>query len=234
MKRIKIILLWMVITSLTGHAQIFLSAEGTYNSFLMSDMKEIQKEANTGFPIQLPVVTSFPSYLGVNALVGFQKTESLAYGIGFQYMSTGGRLYYEDYSGSARFDQLAIAYGIGAFCRFQVNKSEKWPLLASIHVTALHSSVTFTSEFKLGSQAQVDEFALKSTNVAIRPMFGVQRNLGRWFANVFLGYEANIPGNLYTENGGETDVTLQWDGLRASVGIGACFGAYNKSKPSGE
>ncbi len=216
-------------------AQFVVSTDATYGTFGMGDMEELQKEVASSSVVPLQRVTTFPPYWGYGLSVGYETKKNYLIGIAFNYNSTGGRAYYEDYSGLLRIDQLLTCYSLGGFASFQLNASPKWPILFRMQVSWVQSALDFTTEETLGSSTQTNTLTLTSTNFGFRPMFGLQRNFPKGlFASVYAGYEAQIHGHFFTSGGGETGITAQWDGLRFSAGIGIYLGRMKDSAPDVE
>lgn len=227
MKKSVLLILVFYYSGVAAQDNMFLFKLGV-GSYSMSTQKLFQKEFHEEIRLPLEVVHEFPAYLSFGSTIGFKVSNNSIAGLWFEYSSTGGRLHYKDYSGEALLDQLLKAYQPGFFYQIKVNKSEKWPIYGTIHGSVAFSKLNLTSALIIGDITDKEELDLKSTNIAIRPGILVQKKITSFVFQAGLGFEIATHGslksdddsisNMYTLSGEE--VKVEWDGLRAFVGIG--------------
>lgn len=218
-----------------GHSQGWYGvASVTYFTNSMTQLRELQEQYNLFGGIPLKVLSAFPPYWGWAAEGGRTFGKDFSVGLGISYTSTGGRVYYEDYSGSVSMDQVLSAYSLTPFFQVKINRSTDWPLFFSLGVswvmTNMHvkQSITVNPGPSSGSEAD-----FHSNNFGMKPSLVTRKQLGRVFAQATLGYEFQTTGKLYLDGGTDDQyirsangdpVTAQWSGLRVSLGIGMLLG----------
>ncbi|MBL7865006.1 MAG: outer membrane beta-barrel protein [Cyclobacteriaceae bacterium] len=205
----------------------YVTASGTYTTNSMSQLKTIQESyvALTGLPLQ--TLTSFPPYWGFGVAVGRSFNERYSLGLSVNYTSTGGRVYYEDYSGSVYSDQILEALSLEPYLQYRIIDSPVWPVYVSLGLTWVQTNMSFSEVVSIGGQSSKDIVKFHSNNFGLKPLLVGQRNFGDFFLQASLGFEIQLAGKLYvngTDNvmttpSGEP-ATAQWTGLRAGLGIG--------------
>src|SRR5690242_18842284 len=96
-------------TLLIASAQLAVS-QGTFSinagvgQFKMSSMKDYQKYVQSIFPVETQITSSFPSYFIYDISAHWLVYNSLVLGGSSSLGSTGGRVYYSDYSGYTSSD----------------------------------------------------------------------------------------------------------------------------------
>jgi hypothetical protein len=195
-------------------------------TFNMSHQKTLQGDFKTQSGLPLKVVHKFPPYFTFGGSLTIKLSERAATGFFLDYLSTGGRLHYEDYSGSAVIDQVLKCYQPGVFLQKQVNKSEGWPLFYMSHLFVAFTRESLRSAIVVGTDSDADSFSVKSTNLGFRPGLMLQHKMGSFVLQSSLGYEFHLVGRLNTDDGvalqnyDGDNVTAQWGGLRLGLGVG--------------
>ncbi len=222
-----VIILWL--SPLLGFSQQnFLVAETGYASYQMSDMKSFQSELISSTHLPLRALESFPGYFNYAFTFGRQVGRNV-FGLSLGYNATGGRADYEDYSGMARIDQQLKSYSLRVMVRDQINKSNKWPLFASVSVSWIRTNLDIDTEFALGTATQSASNGFYSNNFGVIPSFVLIRNLpGKLFIQASAGYELQLAGKLYSSSDhtsflthpGGNEVKADWTGFRFSLGLG--------------
>jgi hypothetical protein len=203
----------------------------------MDRMKSFQQDYLNQSALPLKPVTTFPPYWGYGAAFGWGLNKVSSFGLFYNYNSTGGRLDYEDYSGTARFDQLLHCVSLGTFYQCKLNKSEKWPLHFSISVSKAYTNMAMTESLVVGGQSNSSQYSFYSTNYGFRPSLILRRQFGVAFIHTGIGYEVQLAGkvylkdnnSLYLKNSSGDDVTAQWGGLRLTLGFGILLSKQNTS-----
>lgn len=215
-------------------AQSFtIRAELGYHNFDMSDLKSIQNNIVDDFgrrEIKANVTDDFPSYLNSQFLISYNINNLINIGIFYDFSSTGGRIYYQDYSGSYELDQKLNqkSYGIQIERYFRFQKLENSQLSV------------FIRHYKIKSQLNTIEDIIVMENQVIYKSVYLSESFGfdqgaRWeyFYQFFsIGIEASYRYHLkkafhlkeHTDHKLIIDgkeVKPDWDGLiiRLSLGL---------------
>src|SRR5258708_40338556 len=101
----------IAISPLLATAQLQLTLNSGIGTYQMGDLKTLQDNVLKSMPVKAQVISSFPAYwfyelTATNVKGKFVMGGSISYG------SSGGRLYYSDYSGSLWYDQLSSFYSV--------------------------------------------------------------------------------------------------------------------------
>jgi len=201
---------------------LFKVGVGTYS---MKTQKKFQDEFQQQSGLPLEIVHRFPPYFSFGAELGFKITDRSVAGVWYDFTSTGGRLHYKDYSATTRMDQVLKCSQIGMFFQTRINRSEEWRLFATGHASVVPTKAQYTTELSIGSDSEVNSYSFKSSNIGLRPGIMLQRKVSKILLQGSIGYEFQTHDVLHNDGGelrtysGE-NVTAEWDGLRATIGIG--------------
>lgn len=212
-----------------AHAQgLLIGLDAGLSTFSMGDLKDFQTEQRNALPVDARIVENFPSYLnyGVNVTM-LRKKIFLRNAIG--HTSTGGRIYYSDYSGSMAIDMLPrmtyLSFQIGG--RVLQNNLCNVFLGGSFFIYKNTLKVEQTLVLSGTGYSGTTATKYTSTNLAIGPLLEGQKKMGRLMAKIQLGYELHLAGrlyysadsNAYLRHSSGDAVVLNADGLRASAGV---------------
>jgi hypothetical protein len=201
-------------------------------TYAMSDMKELQKEYASQFPVVPKITSSFPAYwmYEIGATIKLDSTISIGGSIG--YYSTGGRIAYSDYSGELRLDQIATSFSIGVPVQFQLNKNKKNILAFEMMPVVFLGSYDMKVMSRLGTQESNDSESFIETNIGIQPSVVFNRKIKQFGFFARAGYLVQVYNsklylkqdhNAYLLNSEGQEVHLNWSGLRTSVGMSFTF-----------
>ncbi len=210
--------------------EIFMRFETSYCMYSMNSMKAWQEDFIKTIGLPAKVVDAFPSYYGYGFSLGGRSHRS-EYGIFLGYNSTGGRIDLQDYSGSFRSDQLLSAITYGIFYQYQVNRSEKWRIYTSLHLSTVLTSIDINNSLQVGDIFQNSTIKMYGRSYGFRPGLNLRRELGAFSIYAAASYELQTQGNIHLNENNEplsesdgTKVYTQWGGLRLSVGVGISLG----------
>ncbi len=206
---------------------IYLVGEVNYSTFGMNDMKSIQQDFISKSGLPLNAVDQFPSYIGFGGIAAFEWHQ-FSFGLQGGYTSTGGRADYEDYSGVARFDQTIKCYWVGPYFQYRFVANSSWIPFVNFRSSYIRTNLDLNTLLEVGSSVQTGETSLHSRSYGFRPELGVSKNLKKVLFQFTIGYELQIHGKLYSDsnssayllNGSGSPAGAEWDGLRASFGVG--------------
>jgi hypothetical protein len=221
-----VLTIFLILSSQIAQCQFQeLSIEIVYSTFSMNSIKSLQKQIKDQSNFPFKIVNDFPAYFGYNFNVDYHFKERWSIGPRIQYISTGGRLYYGDYSGFVRQDQLFRGYGLAITAKYRSNNSSEWPFYWTFSGGGLYSDLRMKGEASVGTSSVKDETDFYSVNYIFQPGFQVNRKLNNSFkVFISIGYELQIHGKLKISNGYLQDyyqnkVTAEWDGLRIGAGL---------------
>ena len=204
----------------TGFATYSLSGVRDYQSYLL---------AETTLP--LTATTKFPAFVIFGADLEY-RFDNVYIQIGWQHGSTAGRLWYSDYSGTIRLDQLyrynAIAFTIGR----KINKSAKLEIFAGLRSSLIFNRLKVDNKavFTGVDVSESAEFAAKSFGVQPHLRFVLHMNNSIYF-NASAGYELqktvelekSDDKNVFLADQNNDPVTVNGSGLRFTIGCGFLF-----------
>lgn len=226
---IVVFLLWAVPTS----AQFNLEFHSGYGSYSNGDLKKYQtslvKDLNGG-----KVLESFPAFwfYGVDAK---WNRPSSQIGLSWSQGSTGGQVYYADYSGFFKEQHLlkynAIRTVTAAKLTFGggntwLQADPRFGLaFATLRVTRAVSATDGTQSIVVNESSR-----FKAVNPFCEPTLSLGQRFGSVSLNVFLGYHLDLSSTSYRESNGEllnsngADVSMNLSGLRTGGSIGYYLG----------
>jgi hypothetical protein len=218
-------------------AQVDMSFHMGSGTFRMKTQKELQKDFR-GSQLPWRTVHKFPPYWIYSGSISYKFHERLGVGAALEYGSTGGTLHYADYSGSVRLDQLLRYVQYSLITYAQVNTSKKWPLFVTVHFSMVNTKEKLNYRITVGNASEQESSNFTSGNFGLRQGLMLQHKVkSHILLHGSVGLEMQFPGTLRDKDGvvlvkqdGE-NVTAQWSGLRASVGVGLIL---NKTKKVSE
>jgi hypothetical protein len=194
-------------------------------TYRMKSQKDLQDDFR-GQVLPWKPVDEFPPYWIYGGSLSLHLAPRFGTSVSFEYGSTGGKLHYEDYSGSAHFTQRLryTQFALGMFV--QVNRSDRWPIFITVPVSISRTREELSYSVVVGSSKEEDSESFKAINLGIRPGVMMHRRLNAFVFQANLGCELQLPGRLESDGGqillleNGDNVYAQWSGLRASLGIG--------------
>lgn len=220
--------LFLLIVPLTVKAQFTVSGSVGYGSFRMHDMKLFQKELKNGFPVNAQITSSFPSFWFYE-LSAIRSHDEFTVGGSAYYTSTGGRIYYSDYSGMVASDQLLNAFGITAIFGGTISsENKKLSLTGDLRPGIVRTNLDLIFKEEISSPRQTTKLSFHSFGFTFQPTLTLNGKLGRFGLNILAGYQLGIAGKLYYEDDKEAflthgnddaEVKVDWSGFRTSVGL---------------
>lgn len=229
MKNLCVIVIFVLLIPCTANGQEhFIAGDILYGTFNMRSLKNLQQEFLDHSDLPYVVISEFPSYIGFSFLLGYPISKRCAIGPRFQFISTGGRLDYGDYSGHIRQDQLLKGLSLGVYFQYLLEQSEVWPVYFTFTAGCMYTDLKFISEAVVGTSSVTDKVNFYSINYTFNPSVLVKRKLNNHFmGGISVGYEFQMHNKLkpdgnnkaYLQDNKGNLVKAAWDGLRLSAGI---------------
>jgi hypothetical protein len=223
-------------TSANCSAQDFcVGINGGLSTFGMRDLKDLQNDMATFYPVHAKVVEAFPPYYSFSGNLWFDKRTFYG-GIIAGHTSTGGRVSYSDYSGSVNSDQLIrIDYG-GIFGGKRFTKINHTNFYFGAQLMLHLVEFDFSEKITVGQDQSNFLASFKSTNFSFGPYLEIRQNIGKFLIRCLIGGEIHSAGELKYQGSDESgftghvedEVKVQADGLRISLGIGYKFASLRK------
>jgi hypothetical protein len=223
--RYLMLIVWFLPIAAT--AQFNISFNTGIATFTMSDLKNSQMRVQNSLPVKAKVISSFPAFWIYNGNMKWIFDNGIIIGADGSYTSTGGRVYYSDYSGKIIYDQTLIGYSVSTFIgkAFKL-KDESLTLQCYLMV-----GTTYTKyEDQYSEQSEPNEsygLDLSGSSHFLQPVVNLSKRFGFVAANINVGYyQTAVPGNLSasfsgTQQSNDYSFTADWSGLR--LGCGASF-----------
>lgn len=173
----------------------------------------------------------FPPFLTFS--VGMNKSWSRAsLGLEVGHGSTGGRIYYQDYSGKLVADQLAQYNYIGICPSLILYKREKLFLTAGVKISMVLHKLQVRNTLKVGNATVSEEADFLAGTYGFQPNVRLRKNITSWlFVQAHAGYELQTSGETtapdlngaFLSDENNEPVHLQGSGFRLSAGAGFAF-----------
>jgi hypothetical protein len=231
----RIYAIFILALPLLSNGQTTLSFRTGVASYAMADLKSLQQSQLSTVQVPAKIMSSFPSYyyfgLGLDNI-----SRNLLSGLQLNFGSTGGRIYYSDYSGTFGSDQrlsyTSLSGVIGYFSgtpvsKFRIGVNLNLGVLMFTNATASYLNVNnYPSNYYVSSSS-------KGFNLFIQPNVSLQYSLGPFMFGTSAGYNVNaVNSNVY--GGGMTaPYKADFSGLRANASVGIVVGK-DKSEGSQE
>ncbi len=222
----------LLIPSAYSHGQTMVYVNSMVNQYAMNDMKSFQtdqlNQINSSTGILAKRELEFPYSIGVEAGVDVSKSDKFSIGGFLNYGLTKGRLGYSDYSGSIEASQKISRYGFGAKLQGAIHKNLCYYLKASLIYNKLELSYAVTIS---GTSTDSTPIGFHSIGVGVQPGVSWTYFINRLFFQIQAGYELTIQGktyldsdsNSYLQDSKHNNISIDWTGLRAGLGVGFKF-----------
>jgi hypothetical protein len=194
---------------------------GKYN---LQSLRKYQ-QLNENHYIPFKTIQNFPSRAGGTVFGTVRLNDFFSTGIFAGFLSTGSRMHYADFTGSATRDIFVHGIQIGSTNRFEVYSFAAIDFNIRFSLGAVFNSIIFENKIDLihPEYQEYERSQWTSTNFLSRLGFEISRDFRRIGVLLFAEYEINSPGDLkrngsQTMNEGPTS-GVTWDGVRAGMGI---------------
>jgi hypothetical protein len=197
-------------------------------TFDMRELKVLQKSILTSQGVEPKTLSSFPPYFGYGLSMMYAMRSGLRLGLTSDFISTGARNYYADYSGSYKYDLLVRSYNIGLIASKGISLSKKQTLYLEME-GGIKSSYLDNAEKLVVNQMGFDnKNSYKGYSYWIKPLIiydiSILRNIS---LGAFAGAEFN-PKSYPLDQYGDPlvdrykhKISINWTGLR--IGLNCSF-----------
>jgi hypothetical protein len=206
-----------------------------YASYSHQSLRDFQQYEQTHTGVRSTIVQKFPAYYtymgGFN--ISFTKwmfTGEIGHG------STGGRVYYQDYSGRMTYDLLVTYTYYAAGASYYLYKTDGLSVTLGAKILIVPTKLAVKNSITIGSQSDSEAKDFYGSNFGMQPNIALRKYFGPLFLQASAGYElqtSQFPeskgDNLQLNNGSGGQVDLQGSGFRLAL----CAGLRMKMKKAG-
>lgn len=223
----------------------YVRVETQFGTFSMTDLKEFQEGALPDLGVNIEKLSSFPPYIGYGISILSYLNPGLGIGLTSEFFSTGGRNYYEDYSGSYKFDLLTHCYNIGTLLTTINSLSENQCLNFEISQGLKISSLTIREAIFVSQPLTDEKIKLRSLGWWVKAGLRYEYTFFDYFtAGAFIGGEYNIGSKLESSENPNTYIVkengdfvkINWTGFRAALSVSVDLSIFsnNRQKNTGQ
>ncbi len=228
----------LFVTIAFGQLNVILYGKGSYNSFHMNDLKNLQSELlNEITSNGIPAVKTetYPSYVGtvIGLLLPIYEKENntIFAGVLGEYTSTGGRIHYQDFSGEIRADQVVSAFSLGGTIDYEKYYTEQFDVDFQLSAKLIFSSMKNDFLLQVGDAKQFQQFEFHSTSFGFEPAIIPNIKVSPIQLGISISYLLNLPtyleydlfSNAFLINNKGERVTINWSGFRFGFLVGVVF-----------
>lgn len=198
-------------------------------AYKLQDLKDLQDEIIDGMPPGASITSSYPSFWYYELQATSPAGSNFELGLRIGYGSTGGRVYYSDYSGELGSDQLvdfvSLSVAMGAYKSFFENRLR---LMFDLRPGVAFSNLKVSFYQTIGGSQATDEFEVKSKNLTAEPTMTLTWFAGPVGLNLVAGYHLTVIQGALKTGGGTLAVNgseagADWSGWRFGGGISYVF-----------
>jgi len=223
----------IVLAGFTGsHAQSWdMHFNVGFASYSHPELRKYQEYLLRELIVPGEATETFPPYF--TFAVGVNKNWA-QWKLGFEvgHGSTGGRIYYQDYSGKLVADQLLYYNYLGITPSVVLHKNDGLLINAGLKVSLILHNLVIRNKIKIQNDVTSEDVKFLSGNLGFQPHVRVRRNIGStFFVQGTAGYElqdrretlAPDKNGAYLADENSEPVHLQGSGFRFSAGVGFVF-----------
>lgn len=227
-------LLVLVLSPLPARTQVYKAELAvTQNSYSMSDLKAYQNYVRIYQNSYMKIVDNFPDYLGYSATVMKSIRPGLYAGFVYGRLSTGGKMAYSDYSGSAAEYLNLTSNSFGLAVSYDVFKISRFKLQLSLHAVKKWSKLRWKRTFRVWDEVEEEKYHWNSDGWGIEPRAGIMiQVINHVDIGLLAGYHADSNA-AFTRHSSTLQIAMfqyyrryikpQWNGVRLggaiSIGI---------------
>ena len=160
-----------------------------YGSYSHPEMKEYQTHLVNSSGLNATITNAFPPYyiflFGLN--LQFPKW---VLGLEAGHGSTGGRVYYEDYSGKLIQDQLITHNYFGLTPSFFIIKSQSLSLTGGLKLLVVKHALSIKNSLTINSQSFYENQDFHGLNIGVQPNLVFRKYFGKIFLQASAGCHA--------------------------------------------
>jgi hypothetical protein len=199
-------------------------------SYSHPELRTYQESIARNSPVGVSLPSKFPPFFTYS--IGINKCwEKWMLGLELGHGSTGGRVWYSDYSGTFIADQLVTNNYIAVVPAFIFYKKNNFILTASFKATVTKQMLAIRNSLTLGNQTSHEDADFNGVNLGVLPSMNGRKYFDSFFIQASVGYE--IQDKMEPRKSDDRDVCLadenhnpvhlQGGGFRIMLGAGFKF-----------
>lgn len=208
-----------------------------YGTYAMGDMKLVQSDYRRNVGVWAKATDEFPAYFQRGLLVSLHLTEQNRISLLFEQGSTGGRLAYEDYSGSLRLDQLLRYTSFGGILGRE-HRLNGISLMYGLESTVILSSFRMELSMQVDGDSYTNSEDFKAVGLGAKPMLAIGYHYKRFLPRLSIGYLINHSQKPFHLKNDELSVLMlqnqelapDWSGLRLTLSLGYTIGGKREEQ----
>lgn len=221
--------LFMLCSAANAQDQFRVEVRPGLGTFSMDQLKDLLQFQNANNGIDSKVTEEFPAYYTFAVSVSAEFFQNIRFGLSIDYMSTGGRVHYSDFSGEFSIKHLVNSVQYAAIAEFVKRQSELFEFSLGLQFALINTSLDFENRLAIGTLVTNSFEALKSLGIGVQPQFRTLFHLNSWFyTGLSLGYQIDLKGKLHLEGEPEAflidlngeNIRSNWSGFRGSLIFG--------------
>jgi hypothetical protein len=222
-----LVFIWGCASSILAQ-KLSLKSDIGVGTFYMTDLKNFQSTSKPDLGVEIESTGKFPPYYGYGiSLVNYLQS-GFGIGVTVDFYSTGGRNYYEDYSGYYNLELYARAYDIGMVFDIQSFSNERNKVWFEVQTGIKLSTLYVKEELVMPATDLEENNQFVNTSFWMRPGFRYEFSVFKFLSvGAFLGGELNPKGTLHLKQDKEVhivtssgnNVKISWTGIRASLSL---------------
>jgi hypothetical protein len=213
-------------------ANVFAQAQSTdllitggIASYQHADLRSYQQQIIGALGVDATITDEFPAYYTYGVGITFNRPKwTLSFEL--NHGSTGGRIYYADYSGSYVGTQM-LTYNSASIMPSAIffNKSN-WLITGGVGIKFIIHKLMIRDGLTIGNSSVAEGEDFAGANLGFQPQLLGKKYISSVFVQASLGYEFQTPAQPESDDGlfladkFSKPVHLKGSGYRASVGIG--------------
>ena len=197
------------------------------NFYDMTQMKELQNDIIPAYP-EIKTLTDFPPYYNFQLQTAYIISPIYTAGIYVDYLSTGGRQDYADYSGEIRLDQLLSRISAGLLFESTAFDAGSFSFILSLKTSYQITKLKLKNMFRIFNDIRNNSTDYSSSGFGIEPGFAVGYSFFNFFLRLEAGYQFSVWGAFTSKNGVKLppvnypneEIKPQWNGFKIALTLG--------------
>lgn len=221
---------FFLLAPIIGRGQTDISFGAGIGTYLMGDLKTYLSYTKANqFPADARITSSFPPYWFYDLKMKTILSNNLLLGGVLSIGSTGGRVFYSDYSATMDYNELigyaSLAVSVGYQMKLKNNYTLQWDLMPGVMFTELEMDATTPMKYTVNHS----EIKFDAWNYYIQPTATITKRFG--VIGVFAGAGIHItavPGKLKLKSDNNLFLLqaynnkpahADWSGIRVNAGV---------------
>jgi|GEM_PF-5416242 len=200
-------------------------------TYSLNDMHDYQDYQLSLVPVKATKTQEFPPYSTYSINIGKDFGNYWNLGVEYGHGSTGGRIYYADYSGELILDQLYSYNYFGFTPSYNVYNKNDLRISLGMKLLVVLNTIKIRNTVTIAGQTQFENPDFGATNLSFQPNISFRKSFHNFFVSSSCGYEIQTQTGLRMKGNSDVflagkdnhEVAVSAGGLRADLGVGFLF-----------